>query len=473
MARKKPSLEALDHKIWAAAEFGGVDLGDARLNKRLVAVTASFAMSPQSNIPEASGDWAEAKAAYRFFSNDAVDKDLIFEAHRKSTLERMKDAELVLAVQDTTYLTYAEQEGLGWIGENSSGLMVHSTLALNKEGRALGLLHVSMRARQARIEGRARKAANREALEQKESYRWVESLAALEQAALPQGPRIVSISDREGDFYEFFLAALQAKKRGSGVDLLVRAAHQRRVEESATNLLWEYVSGQKAAEQLSIEVPRRVGGKARTAQVSIRFCPVTLEVPRDRQKHQKLTESLALWAIELREENPPKGTEPLHWRLLTTLEIATLDQAIESIRWYTLRWQIEIFHKILKSGCKAEERQLETRERLERVLALDMIIAWRILALCKEGRQTPGCPATVLFEDYEWKALHCYTHKSRACPKEPPTLGQMMVWVGKLGGFLARKSDGDPGPIVLWRGLQRLRDIAETWLIYNPSETCG
>jgi hypothetical protein len=283
---------------------------------------------------------------------------------------------------------------------------------------------------------------------------------------------VVSVSDRESDIYELFLCAQEHRAQGGRVELLVRAQHQRKLEASADRL-WDHVGRQPRAAKLVVKVPRQPGQRARTATLSLRFCAVSLPAPVDRQKYQKLCTPLSLWAVEAREEHPPAGLKGLCWRLLTTMQVHTAQEAMEKVRWDTGRWQIEVFHKVLQSGCQAEARQLAKAQRLQRVLAMDMIVAWRILALSKMGGETPGCPASVLLAEAEWKALACHVQQTSLAPAQPPNLGQAMRWVAQLGGFLGRKGDGAPGPVVLWRGLQRLSDITCTWLLFQADKDVG
>src|SRR3990172_6898217 len=164
----------------------------------------------------------------------------------------------------------------------------------------------------------------------------------------------------------------------------------------------------------------------------------------------------------------------MSWTLLTTLPVDGAEDAIRVVECYACRWMIEVLFRVLKTGCLVEKRQLETRERLERCLAVDLIVAWRILYLTMVGRETPNLPCSAVFEEYEWKALYVFVHKSRdAVPKEPPTLREVTRLIGRLGGHLGRKSDGHPGPMTLWRGLQRLPDISEMWQISLWSAMSG
>ena len=160
---------------------------------------------------------------------------------------------------------------------------------------------------------------------------------------------------------------------------------------------------------------------------------------------------------------PPKGAKAICWRLLTTLPVETAAAAVEKVRWYAQRWQIEIIHKVLKSGCKVEQRQLETAARLRRVVVVDLIVAWRVLALCKAGRETPEGLASDWLSANEWRALWCYMNETPRSPRTAPSLRQVVRWIAQLGGFLGRRGDGEPGPIVLWRGLQQLRAITQAW----------
>ena len=467
------------HNRWAEREFASLDPGDVRLKRRIIQVAQAFAAAPQANIPQACSNWAETKAAYRCMSNPKISDTLILDAHRQAVIERLKTQTVVLVPQDTTFLnftTHPHTSGLGPIGNNRDktiGLLMHSALALDEGGQPLGILHADVSARDPAKFKKKKNSQNRQPIEIKESYKWLVAYQSTCEAARQTGPQttFVSIADREGDIYELFLEAFLQK---NAAHLIVRAKHPRSILQSEDETLWNWLPGQPAAPQmLSIEVPRQPGDAARTALLSIRFEAVTIRVPMDRAKYQKHTQNLELWAVEAREEYPPEGVEPVCWRLLTTLPVRTLKEALQVVRWYAQRWQIEVFHKVLKSGCNAEERQLETAERLRCTLALDIVVAWRIFALCFLGRKTPGCPADVIFSGPEWKALYCYIHKSTELPEQTPTLGEAIGWVSRLGGFLARKSDGNPGPVVLWRGMTRLTDITATWLLFNPLKSYG
>jgi len=470
--RDNSHFDSLNHDAsqtsWVRQEFAGADLGDERLNQRLSALAEDFSAQPEASIPKATGSWGQACAAYRFFDNGKVTMDNILASHRQSTLERAQEQAIVLAVQDSSSLsftTHPQTKGLGPIrnkADSSRGVWLHTTMALSVEGVSLGIVDAQSWARNPEELGKSRD-RHRKPIEEKESYKWLKSFEATERASqqTPQS-QWVSIGDRESDLYELFSLASKSDHRCA---LLVRANHNRQVEHDPKDL-WNFLQNQPLAGTLVVKVPRQKGRPARSATWSIRFGQVSLKPPCDKEA----TGGLTLWGILAQETQPPQGVEPIQWRLLTTLAVQTLQEAIEKIRWYTIRWQIEVFHKILKSGCRAEDRQLETAERLKRVLALDMIVAWRILFLTKLGRETPSGSVATILAEHEWKALYCFVHKTTQLPDQPPSPQEAMRMIGRLGGFLGRKGDGFPGSICLWRGLHRLNDIAATWLLFNSTK---
>jgi hypothetical protein len=453
---------------WVAREFAGVNLGDKRLRQRVQILMTQFSQQPTASIPQACQRWGDIKAAYRFFDNDAVKPEQLLQSHRQATIQRMASHAVVLAVQDTTslnYSTHPETEGLGPISNNADktiGLFVHSTLALTASGQPLGLVDVQVRSRDRQRFGGSRNAQqrNKKPVAEKESQRWLDSLRSCQQAA-PACPQttLVNVTDREGDLYELFEQALQPGQ--SRVHVLVRAQHNRKIQQGDEPKLWPHLTMQTAAATLLVTVPRQTGQASRVARLTIRFGPVTLHAPT--LKEHKLP--LQLWAVQAREENPPAGQKAIGWRLLTTLPVNTAAEAVEKVQWYCQRWQIEVFHKVLKSGCQIEHRQLETALRLRRILMLDLILAWRLLLLSKVARQSPEVSAAEWLLEKEWKVL--WIHMKEQPAKDPPSLYQAVRWIGQLGGFIGRKSDGEPGPIVLWRGLLRLHDLVRAFDLLN------
>jgi len=459
---------------WVINEFAQAALPDQRLHRRLELMVTAFAQKPSAPIPEACPDWTEAKAAYRFLANERIVASSLRQAHHQATLQRVKEQRVVLAIQDTTalnYSTHPKTAGLGPLGSHSPkiiGLLLHSTLAVTPEGQPLGFMHNAVRVR--RGQGLAASRHKRK-LAQKESYKWVESLRACQELA-PQCPEtlLVNVADREGDIYDLFVEALNASSP-SKVHLRVRARHDRPLADTKRTL-WQEVGRQRVATTLCILVGRRGDQPSRLARLNVRFCRVQLQAP-----SRKAGQPIRLWAVAAEESSPvPKGSARISWRLLTTLPVTCAKAAIEKVRWYAQRWQIEVLHKVLKSGCQIEQRQLETAQRLERVLSVDLVVAWRVLALCKAARQTPDDPISNWLPQAQWQALCCYAQQRTTPPKTAPTVRQAVHWLAQMGGFLGRKSDGEPGAKTLWRGLRQLEAITDTWQLFHEkerSQKCG
>jgi hypothetical protein len=460
---------------WAEAEFGRVDFPDARLRPRLLRLAEAFFDRPTDPIGAAlNGDAGQTKAAYRFFNNPQVDLQTLLHPHYEATAGRIREHPLVLVAQDTTSLNYDAHPatvGLGPINtraDGAQGLKLHDTLALTPQGVPLGLVDIQVWARDPRETGKAKQRKER-TIEEKESHRWLESFRrTAEVQRLCPDSRLIGIADREADIYELFQ---EAAKTPAGPDLLIRANRtaQRRVDDAdAHTPLWDYLPAQPLAGTGELAIPSRGGRTARVARIAIRYAAIQLRPPK------RLTgEALSLWAIHAVEPNPPQGGETVEWLLLTTVPTRTLEDAFERLAWYAARWNIEVFHRTLKSGCRIEDRRLAHAQSLQACLALDLVVAWRVMHLAKLGRETPEVPCSVFFAEAEWQALACYHHRTPTPPATPPALGEAMRMLAKLGGFLGRQCDGDPGATVLWRGLSRLSDITETFLIFHPALPAG
>jgi hypothetical protein len=453
---------------WPEQELAQVDLGDRRLKKRLISILRDFYAHPQANIPQACQTRAKTKATYRFLEHPEMTLDKILHSHYETTLQRLREEKIVLAVQDTTslnYTTHVATEHLGPIDNHPAdlGLLLHDTLCFNPEGIPLGLIDVQCWARDGKQFGKAKEDHHKLPIEQKESYKWLVSFrkATEAQESCPQST-FVSIGDREADIYELFELALQ-ESVSRKAQLLVRAKYDRHLAQEQGHL-WEKLARQAVSGIQEVRIPRHNNYPARVARLEVRFAEVSLKPPPRKLKMPDLT----VWAILAREINSPDDIDPVEWLLVTTMETTTFEQAVEKIAWYTVRWGIEVYHRTLKSGCKIEERQLGTAERIETCLAIDMVVAWRIVYLTRLGRDMPDVPCTVYFEEAEWKALSAYITKTPIPPERIPTLRETTRAVASLGGFLGRKGDGEPGTKSLWLGLQRLDDLTAMWKIMNP-----
>ena len=450
---------------WAEQEFGGAPLGDERLVKRLHLLARDLYAQPQAQLPQACGSRAKLKAAYRFFDHPHVNLPAILQPHYQSTTTRLRPHPVVLAVQDTTTLNYSTHPAttaLGLIGSSPTGpigLLVHDTMAFSPQGTPLGLLDVQCWARDPQQFGKKQRRAALP-VEAKESVKWLRSFQAAA-AAQQQCPAtlVVSVGDREADVYELFVLGQQDP---AGPKLLVRAQQDRLLEQGQAHL-WESITQQPLAGVVSLQVPRRQNRCARVAELAVRFAQVSLRPPRRKQG----LGVVRLWAVLARERNAPAGVEPLEWLLLSSVAVENFPQALERLQWYSVRWQIEVYHRTLKSGCRIETRQLGSADRLESCLAIDLVVAWRILHLTKLGRETPEVACTVFFEEQQWRALVAFVRREAKPAATPPSLREAIRMVASLGGFLGRKSDGEPGTQTLWLGLQKLDTIFEAWQIFT------
>jgi hypothetical protein len=407
------------------------------------------------SIPAACGGWGETRAAYRLFDHPAVSAERVLAPHLACTEERLRAHPRVLCIQDTTELDYTTKKdsiaGLGPLNyETRWGLYLHPTLALTPERVPLGLLDLHSWTREPGSLGEE-KDPNRP-LEAKESVRWVDGFARV--SALAEqltDTRLTYIADREGDLYDLFVEAPCPER---GADWLVRVQHSDRLLTDGRKLR-AALDAAPVLTEITFERPASNGRKARTVHQQIKAVRVTLKPP---ARPDRTLAEVTVTALLATEPHPPAFEAPLDWLLLTNLSVETPEQAIEKLSWYLCRWQIEVYFKVLKSGCRVEQLQLEARERLEPALAFYMIIAWRVLYLTMLGRDCPEMPCDAVFADEEWQAVYLVTQR-KPPPAAPPSLDTMVRMVATLGGFLNRKSDGFPGPKTLWIGLQRIPDF--------------
>ena len=457
---------ALDE--FASNELGQAPLGDLRLSKRLVQSAQMQAAAPMASIPAAAqGQRAAVKGHYRLIDQpdeSAVTPQNILAPHRQRTLRRLQAESVVLCVQDGTDLNFAEHPGcagLGYSGKNKRsegtlGLHMHSTLAVSAEGIPLGVLQIQYEA----PDGQAQRGRP---LQERKSFRWIRGLRdCAELAGQLQGARMVSVLDREADV----LALFAEQRRLEGVELLVRAKHNRALGAHRPKL-FEHMREQALQGQLQIDVQRssaRRGTRrqqasalreARTAQAELRWQTVELPAPSRREA------ALRLQLVHVWERSAPEGVEALEWFLLTTLPVASMADAEQVLEWYRLRWRIEDRHRILKSGCKVEYLGHRTGERIERAVTIKAVIAWRLAAMTLLGRETPELPAAVFFTQVQLRVLRHFASKRGLA--EPGNLGLAVRTLAILGGYLYRKNAPPPGHQKIWEGWTRLTIMSEAY----------
>jgi hypothetical protein len=468
---EKAVVRELDSN-WCEAELGGMDVADGRLRYRAIDSLKRLSQQPSASIPQACGDWAGTKGTYGLFKHELVSHEVLLTPHREQTLVRMREYARVLVIQDSSILSlthFPTMEGVGPVGtrgQKARGLVMHSALAVSEEGMSLGVLHQSVWARPDEAEELTAQEQRVRPIEEKESYKWLEGLSRTPN--LPD-TQVVTVCDAEADVYELLALAAESEQ-----GLLVRAGQDRSLMPPEVSRIFPAVGAAPLSAQLTLNLPPKGSSPARQAKVSVHYKRVKLKPPqRPKRADRAPLVPLTLWAVLVRERNPPQDVTPLEWLLLTTVPVRNAEDALQRVAWYCQRWQIEIWHKILKSGCRIEQRRLKSADRLQACLALYVIIAWRPHWLTHLARHDPNAPSTAALTEPEWQALYAHATGSTVPPVQPPSVAQAVLWIAQLGGFLARKGDGYPGVTVLWRGWQRLQDLVAMWDLFHPPDGYG
>ncbi len=418
--------DGLDGNQWSEHEFGGAPLGDARLSKRLVNIAEAKGESPGRAFSGAvNGEWPATKAYYRMIDqpdDSAVNLPNIIAPHRSRTARRMMDQNTVLCIQDGSELNYTNLDqcrGLGVLkanqtGAKTKGMNLHSTFTVTTRGLPLGILKSQCISPKTKDINDKRK-PSAIPIEEKKTFVWIEHHRDLVELSkeMPQ-TRLIDVCDREADFFEFF----DEQRKTKSVDLLVRASHNRNIKQEPFKL-FAAVRATPVISRVRVPIPResvrpkkskqkaRKGRPARLADCAIRKLHIKLPAP----EYYGDKEPVELCVIHALEENPSAGTDPVEWFLLTTIKIVSSADAEQCLRWYTLRWRIEDWHRVLKSGCRIGALANETAERLRRAIAINLVIAWRIMLMTLLGRETPALPAEVFFSDIELRTLKAYAKK--------------------------------------------------------------
>lgn len=466
-------------------EVSGAQFGDKRLTKRLGKIINELGAKPAMSVPAATKGRAEMEAAYRFFDNSKVSPEKILQPHIEATRQRIAQSDVVLLVQDTTELDLTRPnervKGAGpIICDTDLGAFFHPLVAFDAGGLPLGVAWQKNWARdeiETKLSAKKKRERRRKTpIEEKESIRWVEGIrSAREVARACPETQCVCVADSEADIYEMFS---EPRTTGNGqLHLLVRACQDRALSDGHGHWL-EAVRAAPCLYQCSVNVSarlpktkgekrkRRVRRDARIAEVEVRAATVTLRPPsRPDRKLPKVTVNLVL----VEETNPPDGETPIQWLLVTSLPITEPEQVRQIVSYYCIRWQIEIYFRTLKSGCRIEARQLETLDRLLNCLAVYSIVAWKIMYLCRLNRECPDLDCEVIFEPSEWKSVFM-TVRNAEPPSTPPTLNEIIRMIATLGGYVNRRST-EPGPQTLWLGLQRVHDLSSAWEAFGPERS--
>jgi hypothetical protein len=469
-------------RSWWEQELAGCAFADARLGLRLRKLIERMDGAIGASLPLVCQDWATTKAAYRFFSNNRVSEAQILAGHFQATRDRFATTDgLILVVQDTTEFTFQREraEAIGITYRVNSGkdkegryrqhtvcgLLMHASLAVTAEGLPLGLSAVKFWSRQ-RFKGTAalKRKINptRVPIEHKESIRWLDNMRQSTEL-LGAPARCVHVGDRESDIYELFCLA-----RELGTHFIVRSCVDRLAGNGGHTIASEMdevpVQGVH-----SVEV-RDGKGRLGSASVELRYQRVHVLPPIGKQKRYP---ALTLTVIHAKERAAPADRPAIDWKLITDLPVLTREAAIEKLRWYALRWKIEVFHKILKSGCRAEEARLRTAERLVKLIAVFCILSWRVFWMTMINRSAPHAIPSLALTTREIGLLDQLVPDKARARIGTRTLSSYLIKVARLGGYLARARDPPPGTMVMWRGLSRLTDIALGIELAGTTPVCG
>ncbi len=467
----------------AGALVGPVALGDARLNRRVESLVEDLLDHPQATIPEACGSWAATIAAYRLLENAAVTPEAITAGVAHATVARCPTQGVLLAVQDTTSVDYTghrAEQGVGPLESTGQrGVFVHTTLAVTPDGTPVGVVDQQLWARDSAMVG-TRHQRHAVPIEGKESAKWLRAVRA---ATGRVGSRcqVVTVADREADVYELFGLAATLDS-----DWVIRARHDRRRADAAGSVE-AAVAAAPVLVTSTLEVARQANHPPRTATVEVRASQVWVAPPAEKGKRAKAAwreahpdvpavgpaqlGELSLGVVRVSEPHPPTGESPVHWLLVTSLPVTTVAEVLTCVHYYRLRWLVERFHFVLKSGCQVERLQLEHGDRLRRALAIYSVVAAWLLHATYLARTTPEAPATVVLDDAAWRVLLTLRYPRQPLPAQPPTVREALRLIARLGGFLARTGDGEPGVQTVWRGFRRLNDMVLTWRIFATLST--
>ena len=443
------------HKI-TVKDFPHLDFGDIRRDERFVSIINNISAQPGSSIPKQNKRWYDTKATYEFFKNEEVSIEALKKTMMLYGANQVSDKMQVLILQDISNISYndLQAEGLGYLdNKEGRGILCYTSMAATPEGLPLSLLyqHTWIRPLDELGKSSKRKQIN---FEDKESYRWYEGMQEVNKL-LGQSIQKIHIADREADIYELFFHAYEPN-----TDFLIRARHNRQLSNGSH--LWDNVAAQPVAARVNLDIPDKTGKKKLSIEVEVRYHQVEIVRP---VKNKSSYESVTLTAIEIKEPGSKNKDEEdiIHWKLLTTLEVNSVTDALQCVKWYTTRWLIERFHYVLKSGTKIEELQLKDAESLQKAISVYSMAAFRVMQLVYESRHHPEVNCEVILTKTQWKTLYMLIHGSNQLPKQPPSLQQAVMWIGRLGGHLGRKSDGPPGLKTVWLGYQQLCHAASVY----------
>jgi hypothetical protein len=440
-------------------DFPRLDFGDKRRGQRLVTMINNISSQPGSSIPRQNKTWYDTKATYEFYGNEEITVEML-----KDTLAAYgaahlgTDTQKIFVAHDISIISYnnLSAQDLGHTGnKKGKGILCYSSLAINDQGTPLALVY-----QHTWIRTQMDKAKQRKQLpfEQKQSYNWHQGVSKVNESVAKELHKI-HLADREADIFDFV-----ALSRGPDTDLLIRATHNRGLVEGG--LLWNHVAQQPCAGVVKLDIPDAKGRDTQRVEAEVRFTKVTIKRPKTSQCIHKEVEMMAIDVVQTSKKLSGQK-ELIHWKLLTTLEVNSVVEAVQCVKWYCYRWLIERFHFVLKSGVGIEKLKFEEAENLQKAVHVYSIAAIRVMQLVYQSRATPEVSCEMVLTKEQWVTLYMLIHKNSRVPAQPPTLQQAVRWIGRLGGHLGRKQDGHPGLKTVWLGYQSLCEATKLYVIIN------
>ncbi|MCC9644338.1 IS4 family transposase [Rhodopirellula sp. JC740] len=482
---------------WVTEELQEVELYDKRLEARFRKLLDCLSKASNASIPAACDDRAEMVAAYRFFDNEKVEFENVLQPHIESSYHRVRGQRVALLVQDTTELDltrpHSEVEGTGPLQNgNRCGALLHLLHAFTPDGTPLGTLLAEAWAREPKADSERPKRGSsakrmqvaRKPFEEKETYRWLTTAEhCAEIKSSTPDTQLIMLADRESDITEVIDycrdqnvfdwvirsegSRVLNKKRQAETSVSVHDAlrETKPLFERELDIRQRHSWGNGSSLK---HLPSKADRQARVLKVNVHAKQITLNDPRAGR-----CDGVQVNAVLVREKRPSKHHQPIEWLLLTSLPIDTTEKVKQVLDYYLQRWMIELFFKVLKSGCKIESRRFEHMDRFLPALSLYLIVAWRSLYVCRVSRAHPKVTCEVLYSEAEWKGVWQVVTKT-APPRKPPGLMTMTRLMAQRGGYINRKDSGPPGPQTVWLGLREMHTIAECWLTFGPgaNKTC-
>lgn len=441
-------------------DFSTIDFGDARLNKRLCLTVEQMTKRSRESIMGAVKDRHSAKGFYSLLGNEKLSVEKLEEAGRSATIDRISKCSKILLVQDTTDVNMSGHKktiGLGYSSEHVRGFKAHSCIALTPEGLPIGVVAQSY---ETRVEAKSKLTAAEKAarpIEEKESFRWIEMLRDSIKC-MPPGVDVITICDREGDFYELYAEALKLDAK-----FIIRVVHNRNTVEN--DKVVDKIHRTIPIGQVIVNIPRdtRKNRPGRQVQMEVAHCTATVKKPQN-VTSEKTLESIKINFVRITETDKKGVVEGgIEWILATNLPINSTKDAMEIVEFYVQRWKIERFHYVLKSGCQVEKIQQRTYDRIKPVFFIYSVIALFIMKVTLIGRILPDIPCSIFFEEDEWKILYQIVNKTKKEPVEPYTMEEAVKYLGQLGSYKRAPSDGPPGLKSIWKGLCKLYEYIEAY----------